>query len=54
MNGPENEIKLIVLWTAVLVMNLLFIIPILMWAIRSGQFRNMDHSRYLALDEKNR
>ena len=54
MNVTENEIKLIVLWTAVLVMNLLFIIPAFLWAVRSGQFRDMDRSRYLALDKKNR
>jgi nitrogen fixation-related uncharacterized protein len=25
------------------------LIPIIMWAVKSGQFRNQDHARYLAL-----
>lgn len=52
MKPPDNDISLLALWLLVFIMNIMFTIPIIWWAIHSGQFSNLDRSRFLPLDDE--
>lgn len=39
----------VIIWIAFTVASVLFVVPILVWAVRSGQFADKDHARWLPL-----
>jgi nitrogen fixation-related uncharacterized protein len=38
-----------IIWVAFTVASALLFIPVLVWAVKSGQFADKDHARYLPL-----
>jgi hypothetical protein len=47
MNAFEN--RLLIIWCAFTALSVLALIPVIIWAIRSGQFSNNTAAKYLPL-----
>ena len=49
MSTPGDETRLLILWITFTAIALAGVIAVFIWALRSGQFRQQDRARHLAL-----
>jgi hypothetical protein len=50
MTPLDGQIHLIILWTVFAGLAVLGVAAVLVWAVRTRQFSNQDHARYLPLN----
>jgi hypothetical protein len=50
MTIPQFHLQLLIVWITVTIVILLGLTAILVWAVRTRQFSNQDHARYLPLE----
>ena len=52
MTNSSSEMVFLIFWAGYAILALLALIPIVVWAINSGQFCNQDHARSLPLQSE--
>ena len=50
MTIPQFHLQLLIVWVTVTVVILCGLTAVLIWAVRTRQFSNQDHARYLSLE----
>jgi cbb3-type cytochrome oxidase maturation protein len=49
---PINDGNILIIWIVTTALLLFYAVMVFRWGLRSGQFKDMDRSRYLALKSR--